>query len=181
MADQALPFAQLMKLGRSLVADQVPDQSRQSLPVPVPARAERPLRVAFMYCPAQALPGVNRLAPPNQLAWLDPIHGTLLAVQAVTPASFGQPDAARELLGEFRLPVGVTAESYLALRERLLQLYDLLLPQWAQWSPAVERPVLQANASEFLQVFGKVGEPPLIPYYYSLGRAFFDWVREVAR
>jgi hypothetical protein len=181
MSDPVLPFSQLMTLGRTRAGEQVPEQSRQSLPVPVPGRAQRPLRIAFMYCPSQALPGVNRLAPPNQVVWLDPRNGALMAVSAVTPQSFGQQHPPREPLGEFRLPEGMTADNYLALRERLFQLYDLLHPVWVEGLPKGDRAPWQANAREFLQIFGQISEPPLIPYYYSLGKAYFDWLRALAR
>lgn len=181
MSDTALSFSELMKLGRTLPGEQVSGQSRQSLPVPVPARDDRPLRIAFMYCPSQALPGVNRLAPPNQVVWLDPKTGALIAVRAVTPQSFGQQHPPREVLGEFRLPPGMTADNYLALRERLFQLYDLLFPAWAQPASQPDKALLQASAREFLQIFGQISEPPLLPYYHSLGRSYFDWVRALAK
>ncbi|MCA0244622.1 MAG: hypothetical protein LCI02_27765 [Proteobacteria bacterium] len=181
MSDAAMSFSQLMKLGRTQAGEQVSEQSRQSLPVPVPAREDRPLRIAFMYCPSQALPGVNRLAPPSQVVWLDPKSGALIAVRAVTPQSFGRQDPPREVLGEFRLPPGMTADQYLALRERLFQLYDLLFPVWVQPSSQQDKVLLQASAREFLQIFGQISEPPLIPYYHSLGRVYFDWVRALAR
>ena len=181
MSDVAMSFSQLMKLGRTQAGEQVSEQSRQSLPVPVPAREDRPLRIAFMYCPSQALPGVNRLAPPTQVVWLDPKTGALIAVRAVTPQSFGRQDPPREVLGEFRLSPGMTADQYLALRERLFQLYDLLFPVWVQSSSQQDKALLQASAREFLQIFGQISEPPLIPYYHSLGRVYFDWVRALAR
>jgi hypothetical protein len=181
MSVSALPFSQLMKLGRTQAGEQVSEQSRQSLPMPIPARDGRPLRIAFMYCPSQALPGVNRLAPPDQVVWLDPHSGALIAVRAVTPQSFGRQDPPREVLGEFRLPPGMTADNYLALRERLFELYDRLFPLWTRSTTPPQDEVLQATAREFLQIFGQISEPPLIPYYYSLGVAFFDWVRTASR
>ena len=89
MSDQALSFSQLMKLGRTHAGDRIPEQSRQSLPVPVPPRNDRPVSIAFMFCPSQALPGVNRLAPPNAMVWLDPRGGDMLSLKPVTPQSFG--------------------------------------------------------------------------------------------
>lgn len=181
MSDTAMTFSQLMKLGRTQAGDRIPEQSRQSLPVPVPARSDRPVSIAFMFCPSQALPGVNRLAPPNAMVWLDPRNGELLAIKPVTPQSFGQTHNPREPLGEFRLAEGMTGDQYLALRERLFQLYELLYPAWAKDAAPQAHATLQAAAREFLQVFGQVSEPPLIPYYYTLGVAYFDWVRAVAK
>lgn len=179
MSSSSTPsYGDLMRLGRVQVMDRVPEGSRQSLPIPV--RVDSALRVAFFYAPSQVLPGVNRLAPPNFMAWLDPSTGALLALKAVTPHDFGQSCGANDLIGEYRLPEGMTANEYLAERERLFGLYGNLVPTWmagAQGGGAG----LRLLAQEFLRSFAKVSEPPLIPYYYAMGREFFDWVRAAAK
>ncbi len=173
-----ISFAELMKLGRSLVMDRVPEQSRQSLPVPV--RVNGALRIGFMYSPSQALPNVTRLAPPHFVAWLDPADGTLSDVRAVTPQAFRRTDGAGELLGQFSLPQGMDANQYLAARERLFWLYEQLVPAWFA-DPRAERKDLRPLAMEFIRSFSLLSEPPLAPYYDSLGAEFFTWVRSIAR
>jgi hypothetical protein len=137
-------------------------------------------RVAFFYAPAQILPGVNRLAPPHFVAWLDPGTGDLVELKPVTPRAFNQPHGRDDMIGEFRLPVGMTADQYLALRERLFELYGQLSKAWMA-DPAAQRRDLREPAQEFLRSFGVLSEPPLLPYYYSLGAEFFDWVRAAAK
>ncbi len=171
-------YSELMRLGRVHVMNQVPEQSRQSLPVPV--RLQKELRVAFFYAPAQALPGVNRLAPPHFLAYLDATTGALISVAPVAPSHFNLPHEVNSLLGEFRLPQGMNAEQYLLERERLFGLYANLVPPWLDGAkPGAAN--LRLLGTEFLRSFGQVSEPPLMPYYHALGREFFDWVRAVAR
>lgn len=173
-----ISFADLMKLGRSLVMDRVSEQSRQSLPVPV--RVNGALQVAFMYSPSQALPNVVKLAPPNFVARLDPANGALIELRAVTPQTFRQTHGATDLLGQFSLPPGIDLNEHLAQRERLFWLYEQLVPAWFA-DPKGERKDLRPLAVEFTRTFALVSEPPLAPYYDSLGADFFTWVRSIAR
>ena len=171
-------YSDLMRFGRQLVMDRVPEQSRQSLPIPV--QVDHALTIAFFYAPSQILPGVNRLAPPHFMAWLNPTTGTLVTLKRVTPQDFGQSHGADDLIGEFRLPEGMTANQYLAERERLFGLYANLVPAWmADTKPGNSS--LRMQAQEFLRSFAKISEPPLIPYYYAIGREFFEWVRTAAK
>jgi len=178
MASAMTPsYSDLMRYGRMHVMDKVPEQSRQSLPVPV--RVNGGLRVAFFYAPAQMMPGVNRLTPPHFVSWLDPNTGALLELRAVTPKDFGQAHGPNDLIGEYRLPEGVTPNQYMAERERLFGLYSNLVPAWMSGAqPGAEHRLL---AQEFLRSFGAVSEPPLIPYYHALGKEFFQWVRAAAK
>jgi hypothetical protein len=171
-------FADLMTRGRSLVMDRVPEQSRQSLPVPL--RVNGALQVAFMYSPSQALPNLVRLAPPHFVAWLDPASGALVDVQEVTPQTFRQTHGAADLLGQFSLPPGIGLNEHLAQREHLFHLYEQLVPAWFA-DPRGERKDLRPIATDFIRTFALVSEPPLAPYYDSLGAEFFNWVRAIAR
>lgn len=177
-AANAPSYSDLMRLGRVHAMARVPEQSRQSLPVPV--RTNGKLQVAFFFAPAQILPGLNRLAPPHFIVWLDPANGNLIDVKEVTPQDFGQSHGAKDMIGEYRLPEGLTADAYVLERERLFGLYGNLVPLWMSGTEgdAAARRIL---AQEFLRLFGVVSEPPLIPYYHALGRPFFDWVRAAAR
>lgn len=171
-------FARLMKLGRTLVADTVPEQSRQSLPIPV--RANGQLQVIFLYCPAQAMPGVVRMAPPHFMTRLEPSVESLLSVTAVSPAYFRQPHSPDELIGEFRLPEGMTGEQYLTMRERLFALYDQLAPAFASDTRAA-RTDLKPAAVAFLRMFTLLSEPPIRAYYEVSGAEFFSWLRSISR
>jgi hypothetical protein len=171
-------FSELMKLGRSLVINRVPEQSRQSLPVPM--RVTSDLRIAFMYSPSQAMPNVTRLAPTHFVSLLDPADGTLKDLRPVTPQTFGQTHGPDDMIGTFSLPQGMDYNGYLAARERLFWLYEQLVPVWFA-DPRAARKDLRPLAAEFLRSFSLLSEPPLAPYYNSLGADFFGWVRAIAR
>ena len=171
-------FSYLMKQGRVLVSATVPEQSRQSLPVPL--RYGDTLQVAFFYCPSQALPGVVRMAPPHYLARLDPATGALISLVPVTPATFHLAHPPREELGKYSLPDGMSIDQYFALRDRLFWLYDQLTPAFAQ-DPQSQRTDLKPLATEFLRGFEMLSEPPVRPYYDALGADYFRWLRAIAR
>ena len=173
-----MDFNELNQLARVHVSEKVPDQSRQSLPVP--AHLNESLCIAFFFSPAQSLPGVTRLAPPNFIAWLRRESGELAQLQAVTSKTFGLKHAPGELIGEFRLPAGMTADLYLTERGRLFDLYPALVTAWNGKMPP-QQPGLKPSAQEFLRLFGLISEPPLIAYYHALGSKFFEWVRAAAR
>lgn len=183
MRGTMMDFEALMRQARILVDDsilvddKVPEQSRQSLPIP--AKLAKGLHIGFMFAPSQALPGVNRLAPPHWVAWLVPSTATLAALQPVMPASFGQNHHPDQMIGEFRLPPGMSAADYLAERHKLFDLYATLVAAWDRSMPP-RQPGLQAPAAEFLRLFGLLAEGPLIVYYYKLGGPFFDWTRAAA-
>jgi hypothetical protein len=174
-----MEFSELMKRGRLHVMDRVSEQSRQSLPVP--AWHDGRIQVALMYSPSRARPTGAQMAPPDTVVWLDPTSGGLVAVSAMTLAHFGLDHDPSAPIGEFRLPEGWTADRYLNLRNRLFQLYDLLFAAWAAGRAGRGTRSLHGAAREFLQVFGQVSEPPLLPYYHALGNEYFQWVRAPAR
>lgn len=176
MMAEPLSFTELNRLGRTQVGAQVVEQSRQSLPVPV--RTEGSVRIAFLYTPARALPNVTRLGSPNQVVWFD-ADGRLVAIESVTPQTFGQSAMAGQSMGEFRLPPSMTATEYLTERDRLFVLYDQLVPAWAGHTE-LSADAQRGAAQEFLRLFADVAEPPLLPYYEALGADFFHWMHTAA-
>jgi hypothetical protein len=173
-----LPTADLFVRGRTEVADQVAEQSRQSLPV-LRLNAGR-LELVFFYSPSQAVPGAVRMAPPDRLARLDPVSGSLLGLVAVEPATFGLADLPGALLGSFTLSPGIDAPTYLAQRTELFKRYDRLMPSFAR-APSAPDASLRADAREFLRLFAVVSEPPVSAYYEAIGREFLTWVRASAQ
>jgi hypothetical protein len=173
-----LPTADLFVRGRTEVAEQVAEQSRQSLPVPRLNAAR--LEFVFFYSPSQAVPGAVRMTPPDRLARLDPVSGSLLGLVAVDPATFGLADLPGALLGSFTLAPGTDAPAYIAQRTELFRRYDRLLPAFVRASSAPDAS-LRAEAREFLRLFAAVHEPPVSAYYEAIGREFLAWVRASAQ
>jgi hypothetical protein len=175
-----LSAEQLTTLGRTATQASVPEQSRQSLPIPV--RDVAGVAVAFFFCPSLVTPkegGGVKMAPPHFLLLLDPTNGQIRELTPVTPASFGRNDAPDSLLGMFRLPDGMTAAQYLQQRGALFALYDQLLPRFAQQQPPSSAD-LRPAARKFEALFRLLREPPVEAYYEAVGHEFFQWVRDAA-
>ena len=107
-----IQMAELHTRGRTLVLDQVPEQSRQSLPVPVMHGTR--LSIAFFYAPSQPVPAKGtRLAPPDRVA--EATAGVTLAAflaYVAGPAVFA---AAVRLLDSWTLPMlGIAAQAAVA-------------------------------------------------------------------
>jgi len=172
-------FSEFMKL---LGKQDPPRDGGERRSLPVPARRENQLLIAFMSCPALIRPGPVQMWPPSTVAWLDPVNGKLIIKTQVSPADFGQTHSTNEPMkwGENKLS-GVSIESFMALRNRLYALYDTLFEIWATDPSTRNRSPLQGVAREFLHIFDQISEPPLRPYYDALGRDYFGWVRALAQ
>src|SRR5262245_43029878 len=165
---------------RPQVAAVLPVETHQSYPVPIVHGGE--LRLGFLWSPAIVKPGAGLLLqPPSHVVEIDGERGTLLELRAVTPRDLEQTDAATKVIGRYdMLPDGRTPEQFLGMQARLWELYDALVPAFAQGKkPADEK--LGRQAREFLTLFSKVTEQPLQPYYAVAGRDFFTWLRQVGR
>ncbi|MBK8916161.1 MAG: hypothetical protein IPM64_16465 [Phycisphaerales bacterium] len=163
---------ELFALARMHSSGAVPDESRESLPIPI--RTREGLRVQFIFFAAVPRPNQQLLGVPQYLATLDPKTGALELLRKVTPADFGQSHDRAQPIGPFSLPPGVTLEEFTRDTERLLQVYDELLPAFGEGraSGTVDAKL----RAEFVKLFARVYEAPLAAYYKSAGGEFFTWV-----
>ena len=179
MADGTfLATESLFQIARVRASGTIPDEGRQSLPIPVRAGH---MHVQFFFCPTQLSPREGlRLAPPNYLERIDVETGALIDLRAVKPAEFGQRHGADEPIGAIVLPPDLTPERYVDLRTRLFQLYDRLMPQFAA---GATRPsdAMRDDAREFRLLFDRLREAPLAEYYAAVGADFFAWLEAMAR
>ena len=172
----AKTFDDLCTLARRYSMSVVPDQDRESLPVPVLLGSKA--GVEFFFAPSRPRPKQPAdLFPPTFAILLDP-DGSFIRLWRVFPSDFGRNDDPSGQLGQFGLPEGWTFEEYNRRHARLLQCLDLLLPQFAKNSRAGE---VKATAREYLAIFKELMEPPLAPYYDAVGKAFLAWVRAASQ
>ena len=158
----------------------VPSSTHTSLPVPVLRQGQ--VQIAYMICPFRVIQGPVQMRPPNQVIWCDPVSADITAEAYVSSDYFGQADDPGKNLPEWSFDNFPKSgeNSYDNLRKRLFELYDVLFPVWATDSTKIDRVRLQNLTCEFLKIFNQVSEPPLRPYYYSLGNDYFKWLRKLA-
>jgi len=148
---------------------------------PVPVQYKGQIQIAYLVYTYLIFPRPRRIFPPQKVEWFDPTSGKLTAEAPVTPAYFGQKDDPdKPLKGLIKSP-SMSIETHGKLRDRMFVLYDVLFPIWATNPATSDQTGLRSQASEFLKVFDQVCEQPLRPYYYSLGRDWFGWLRELAK
>jgi hypothetical protein len=168
---------ELYRLARMRSSGTIPDEWRQSLPIPV--RRNNRLHLAFFFVPTVKKPGAPvELGPPDYMVTLRVADGRLETLQSLDGAR--SPDAPPDTsIGTFGLPEGMTAEEFLNRQLELFAAYDVLLPLF----DSAETNVGQNGrdwAKHFQRLFEMVSEPPLRPFYNSFGGEFFAWLKEVA-
>jgi hypothetical protein len=179
-ASHPLPvkIADLVKSARTKSGGVVSEQHRQSLPVPVFRNGN--LLIAFLYCPALALPKQSvKMSPPQYLVLLRPDTGSLVELKAVAPRDFGQTHKPGEMIGTYALLAGMTSDQVLQATDRLYRLYDLLLPGFYARPMSAGQEIIKA-AKEFKELFRLLSESPLQPYYRFWGKDFFNWIDQVS-
>jgi hypothetical protein len=175
---EPISVVRLIQQARLYVLGALPTGIHQSYPVPV--RDPKGIRLAFFYGHAEILkPGEGfQLWPPTYVALLHPETAKLQELRAIAPKDFGQRHAQDQPLGAYlTMPERMQAE-FLTKQVRWYQAYDVLLPLFAARSPRVPPEGKQALA-EFNELFPQVTEAPLLPYYQTVGKEFFAWLKAV--
>ena len=172
---------ELRGLARSQIIPRTPLGGGPRLSLPVPVHRENQTRIAYMICFYTFSPEGSWIYPPNKVAWLDPVNGELTEQIPVTPAYFGQTDQeGRKFNYNLSIPQDMMDGWSKNSKDYLFELYDALFPAWAAGSSTSDETRLRGQARAFLKIFNEVSEPPLRPYYESLGHDWFDWLRKVA-
>jgi len=171
------PIRELIGVARAH-ARALPDESRLSFPMPLTASPSADL--AFLYCASRIRPREGCvLFSPTYRILANLATGRFVELDEVSSSDFGQPEPKGGRLGPINLAPGMTSENYLAKQERLYDLYDRLLPALSV-NPRQGPEALRKDAKEFIEVFRQLAEPPLLPYYRSAGKPFFDWLETAA-
>jgi len=170
---------QLVKVARINASGPVPEQHRQSLPIPV-LRPEG-LFILFFYSPALARPKQpTNLWPPEYIMELNVSTGKFKELKSVLSRDFGQTDAPETMIGTSAMPDGMSFEEYERKENRLYEVYDILLPHFIAHKDTVG-PDVALVAKEFKQLFHIVSDLPSRRYYEATGHKFFRWVNDIAR
>lgn len=139
---------------------------------PVPAEAPGGRRFKIFFYPMTGTPGAPKFASPAAEALLDIDMGKAASC-ALTP------ETPKELTGD-RWPAaleGVGAFPHHALIEKLYDRTEAVAAVYASKAPT---PAGVETAKDYIRLFKLNAEPPLLPYYYRLNPAFWEWLRAAA-
>ena len=164
----------------------------ESLPVPV--FGAEGLRIARMLAPTRVDPDTQRrlLLPPSYVVEQRADTGAFAEARAVSPRNFGLDHDPTVALGELvrtgdlghgarsQGPQPHRSESdFEDAARRLHALLDAVLPVFAA-GPGARSGDVSAEARDARQAFFALAEAPLLPYYRSLGQAFFGFLDRAA-
>lgn len=146
----------------------------ESLPVPVPGPDG--LLIVRMLAPTALDEETNKrlVKPPSYLVSMRADTGAFAEIRAITPATLNLKDPPDESLGELVRP-----SDFAARAERLFALLDAVTPTFAA-GPAAPVAQVSRAAAEAREEFFAIAEAPLVPYYRSLGKRFFELLDRAA-
>ncbi|MGV3719407.1 MAG: hypothetical protein ACO1SX_00740 [Actinomycetota bacterium] len=162
--------------------DWIPLEYRTSWWVPILSPENGRLYLTAFFYPVVAGPGEpSRVGRPQLQCTLDPTVGQFVEVVDCSLRDFAAHLPPDPVVGTLtpELAPAQTAEGWDRLRSELYEAYDPLLPV-AFRDPADLSKAQQEAVVRFRQVFERVVEPFLRPYYEALNPAFFEWLRRVA-
>lgn len=175
-----MPIETLVKLVRANLtrSKKIARELKQSFPIPVVYRGRN--LIAFMYFYRGSLPpSPPQISSPRYLAIIDPETGDIVKVNRVEPKDFHIDLPPDQPLGQQRLLPQMTMDEYMMNKKRLYELYDYILHWYTQQKLEFideERRIVK----EFVLLFRRLAEKPLLPFYESLNMAFFEWLRRVS-
>ncbi|NOZ51915.1 MAG: hypothetical protein GXP08_02045 [Gammaproteobacteria bacterium] len=171
-------ITQIIQIATIYPASALPPQMHQAYPIPLINGSE--ILLAFLYSPLiVSEPGSLQLCPPSYIAYIDATSGKFKQLIAAKPSDFGLDHAINLPLGTYISRPQRQDEKYINAEAHLFQAYDLLLPEYIASNKTVEQSV-KVEALDFLARLEELGESPLLPYYESLGKHFFTWLRTIS-
>jgi hypothetical protein len=160
---------------RGMVSGIVPDEYRQSLPIP--GLQGDQVILDYLFLPTQRLPAGQELFPPKVCVRFthDGQFVRALAIDANRLLPGHQPGVA---LGLANLLEKLTYNEYLERSERYLN----LLSQWCHLRQQGNSAGFgRQQAQETLSLFQEISEAPLRDYYQNWGREFFQSLRQISQ
>lgn len=166
---------ELIRNAWAAVAGVAPDETRQSMPIPV--RQAGRLEIHFLFFPSRRQhPQPEQVFPPTHRVRLD-ATGALIEMSTVTPADLGHQDDPAMTLGDVKLKEGLTLEAYDNARDELMAALDVLLPAFAQ---DARNESLAPVARRAIEAMDHVRIRAASAYYDHAAAGFLTWTRSVA-
>ncbi len=140
---------------------------------PVPAEASQGRRFKIFFYPMSDFPGEPRIASPAAEALLD--------IETGTAASCARtPEKPKELPGG-RWPAALNDVGAFPLHALIKKLHDRTEAVAVVYGAAsAPSPAGVETAKDYIRLFKMTAEPSLLPDYYRLNPAFWEWLRGTA-
>lgn len=145
---------------------------------PIPAPGLEGLQIRFLYAKAAAEreDTPRWIGTPEYIVSIDAETAKLAELRAFHPSEIGLQ--AIQWLGQDHAPVRRKQPDFADHEKNLYLSYDAILPAFAASLQPVPNDVVAA-AHRFSSYFGFLLEPPLLPYYQTLGGWFFGRINLV--
>ncbi len=167
-------ITQIIQTATIYPASALPPQMHQAYPIPLIEGTE--MLLTFLYSLADTSePGCLKLCAPSYVAYIEATTGKFKQLIAVKPSDFGLDHEINQPLGTYISRPQRQDEKYINAEAHLYQAYDLLLPEYMVGSKVIEQSI-KSEVQIFIARFEELAEPPLVPYYKSLGKHFFTWL-----
>lgn len=140
---------------------------------PVPAEASRGRKFKIFFYPMSSEPGTPTFGAPAAEALLDLDAGKAVSCERL-------PGTPKELPGP-RWPAAIAGIGAFPAHALSKKLYDRTEAVAAVYGgEGIASAADIAAAKEFIRLFKLNAEPSLLPYYYRLNPAFWEWLRATA-
>jgi len=171
--NESLTMIEIMQLARMYSEGVVPDEYKQTLPIPAFEDGEG--SVSVYYSPVQRMQSGNNgavLFPAEYRVVVTYPEGKFKFLESLGPESHPDEVHPDGSIGLHRLTV--TMEEFETQKNLLFELYDELTEPFFNGGVAEE---FSKSRERFMGAFRLIHEEPFLFYYRSRGREFFDWVR----
>ena len=172
-ANEPLAMADIVGLARLYAEGVVPDEFKQTLPIPAVEDGNNTISV--YYSPVKRLQSGDKgavLFPAEFRVSVSYPDGEFIVLErlgADTQPGEIDPDGS---LGLHQ--VTLSMEEFDGHKQQLFDLYDRLLPIFFQQG---DKEGLSGDKERFMSAFRQVYEKPFLHYYRTRGGEFFDWIR----
>jgi hypothetical protein len=154
--------------------DQIPENYRQSFPIPI--LKDKKIYLSFLYYQSTIRYKMPTIVfSPTWMQTVDWETGGVFEWKKTASDEFGK-DSKNGQIGELSLPPNMTADQFREAEQDLYQVLEVLLPAFQAWNNRTDAD--RKNIKRFNELFDKISEPPLKPYYEAIGYNWFYWLRQ---
>lgn len=145
---------------------------------PIPVMEHGTLRAAVFWYNAAHEPGLHYLYPANRLVILDVQRAEVIRSTPVESRELGLDWPATKMLeGSIKRQVA-SVDELVKLQDRLDVIAPRVWDAFADGRTALE-PERRAEVAEYVRIIEKIEPGALMPYYQHIGKAFYDWTKQV--